>query len=54
MKLVLGPDLYNMAAWNAALVEEVNLMDFEEMLLVEIDCLAWDMSLNLYDYDIVG
>lgn len=32
MKSAWGPDLYDMAAWNAAQMDEVVSFDFEEML----------------------
>ncbi len=38
MKLAWGPELYDMAAWNAAQMEEV-LFDFKEMLMEDI---AWN------------
>jgi hAT family C-terminal dimerisation region len=44
MNLAWGPELYDMAAWNASQVEEV--MDFEELLTKDIDCLAWDKELD--------
>jgi hypothetical protein len=39
-----GPELYNIAAWNASQVKEV--MDFEELLTKDVDCLAWDKELD--------
>jgi hypothetical protein len=48
MNSAWGPELYDMAAWNSAQVEEVNsLFDFEEMLVEDADCLAWDKELEL-------
>lgn len=47
MKSAWGPDLYDMAAWNATQVEEVNLLDFEEILLEDAECLAWDKELEI-------
>jgi hypothetical protein len=38
------PELYNMAAWNPSQMEEI--MDFEELLTEDIDCLAWDEELD--------
>lgn len=46
MKSAWGPDLYDMAAWNASQVDEVSSFDFEEMLTEDVDCAAWDK-----DYD---
>jgi hypothetical protein len=45
MNSAWGPELYDMAAWNASQVEEV--MDFEELLTEDVDCLAWDKELEL-------
>jgi hypothetical protein len=48
MNSAWGPELYDMAAWNSAQVEEVNsLFDFEEMLVEDADCLAWDKEMEL-------
>jgi hypothetical protein len=33
MKSVWGPELYDMAAWSASQLEEVELFDFEELFL---------------------
>ena len=44
MNSAWGPELYDMAAWNASQVEEV--MDFEELLAEDVDCLAWDKELD--------
>jgi hypothetical protein len=33
-----------LAAWNASQVEEV--MDFEELLTEDVNCLAWDKELD--------
>ena len=48
MKSAWGPDLYNMAAWNASQVEEVDQpeLDFEEFLLDDVDHLAWDREIE--------
>jgi hypothetical protein len=40
MKSAWGPDLYDMVAWNEAQVEEVDLFDFEEMLIEDVDSSA--------------
>jgi hypothetical protein len=40
MNSAWGPELYDMATWNASQVEEVT--DFEELLTEDINCLAWD------------
>ena len=45
MNLEWGPELYNMATWNASQVEEV--MDFKELLTKDVNCLAWDKELDL-------
>ena len=44
MNSAWGPELYDKAAWNASQVEEV--MDFEELLTEDVDCLAWDKKLD--------
>jgi hypothetical protein len=41
MKSGWGPDLYDMAAWNASQVEEVDKIDFAELLLEDANCVAW-------------
>ena len=48
MKSVWGPDLHNMAAWNNAQTEEVDIFDFEEMLIEDVDSAAWDMDLETF------
>lgn len=45
MNSAWGPELYDMAAWNASQIEEV--MMFEELLAEDVDCLAWDKELDL-------
>ena len=45
MKSAWGPELYDFAAWNAVQVEEVTL-DYEHMLLEDVDCLEWDKELH--------
>ena len=42
MKSGWGPDLYDMSAWNATQIDEVNSFDFEELLVEDVDCAAWD------------
>jgi hypothetical protein len=42
MKSAWGPDLYDMAAWNAAQMDEVISFDFQEMLDDDKECAAWD------------
>jgi hypothetical protein len=31
-----------MAAWNAAQVEEISFLDFEELIVEDANCFAWD------------
>jgi len=45
-KSAWGPDLYDMAAWNESQVEDVDLFDFEELLLDDTDGLAWDKDME--------
>ena len=47
MSSAWGPDLCDMAAWNDSQVEELSLIDFQEMLVEDIDCLAWDKELEV-------
>jgi hypothetical protein len=48
MKLAWGPGLYDMAAWNTAQVEEVDIMfDFEEMLVDDSGLLEWEKEMGL-------
>jgi hypothetical protein len=42
MKSAWGPDLCDMAAWNAFQVEDVSILDFEEKLAEDISCVEWD------------
>ena len=46
MKSAWGPDLYDMAAWNESQVEDVDLFDFEELLLDDTDGLAWNRDME--------
>jgi hypothetical protein len=46
MKSAWGPELYDFAAWNTAQVEEVTL-DYEQMLLDDIDSLEWGKGIVL-------
>ena len=46
MKSAWGPDLYDLAAWNESQVEDVDLFDFEELLLNDTDGLAWDKGME--------
>ena len=47
MKSAWGPDLYDMAAWNATHIDKVTSFDFEEMLEEDKECEAWDKDLFL-------
>jgi len=42
MKSAWGPDLYDLAAWNAAQTDEVISFDFEEMLEADIQNESWN------------
>jgi hypothetical protein len=42
LKSAWGPDLYDMAAWNAAQSEEVVSFDYQEMLEEDNECDAWN------------
>lgn len=46
MKSAWGTKIYDTAAWNAAQVEEVNLEDFEQMLIDDVDTVEWDKGCN--------
>ena len=45
MKSAWGPGLYDQAALNRSEVEEISLMEFEEMLIEDADCLVWDQEI---------
>jgi hypothetical protein len=47
MKSVWGPELYDMAAWSASQAEEVELFDFEELLLDDTVHSAWEQPEEL-------
>ena len=49
IKLAWRPDLYGMAAWNEAQSKDVNLFDFEEMLVKDTESSAWDGELTMYE-----
>ena len=54
MKSTWGPDLYDMAAWNAAQVKKVDSMfDFEEMLANDNGCLEWEKEMALGSTELV-
>ena len=46
MKSAWGPGLYDMSAWNDSQVEEVDSdsFDFEELLVEDIDCAAYQLD----------
>jgi hypothetical protein len=44
MKSAWGPGLSDVAAWNAAQMEEVGNLDFEQMLVDDGDQKEWDKS----------
>jgi hypothetical protein len=46
MKSAWGPGLYDQAALNTSEVDEVSLMEFEEMLIEDADCLVWDQEVD--------
>ena len=51
MKSAWGPDLCDVAAWNAAQMEEVDeeeagIFDFEQLLVDDVDLEEWDKSLH--------
>ena len=41
MKSAWGPDLYDMAAWNAAQMDEVSSFDFQEILEEDMEYDEW-------------
>jgi hAT family C-terminal dimerisation region len=54
MKSAWGPGLYDMAAWNTAQVEEVDIMfDFEEMLVDDTGLLEWEKEMGLVEPELV-
>lgn len=42
MKHAWGPNIYDAAAQNAAQVDEITLIDFEQMLIEEVNMTEWD------------
>ena len=50
MKHAWGPNIYDVAAQNAAQVDEISLVDFEQMLIEEGDMNEWDKE-DLEDQD---
>ena len=46
-----GPELYDFAAWNAAEVEEV-MLDYEEMLLDDVDAFEWEKELDSDSFEL--
>jgi hypothetical protein len=58
MKSTWGPELCNVAAWNAMQVEEVGeegagIFDFKEMLVDDVDREEWDKTMCDLDLDSV-
>ncbi|KAG5634809.1 hypothetical protein H0H81_000711 [Sphagnurus paluster] len=51
MNSAWGPEFNDVAAWSAALVEEISLFDFEEMLADEVECTEWDNELGRGFFD---
>ena len=41
-----GPGIYDAAAWNTMQVEEVNLLNFKEMLADDADIVEWDKVID--------
>ena len=52
MKSAWGPQLCDFAAWNAAQVEEIGHDEYEDMLLEDVNCLAWDKELEVDDFGV--
>ncbi|KIM34758.1 hypothetical protein M413DRAFT_33043 [Hebeloma cylindrosporum] len=50
-KSAWGPGLCDVAAWNAAQIEEVGLLDYEQMLVDEGDFEKWEMPSLDMDWD---
>ena len=40
-----GPDIYDLAAWNNIQREDINLLDFEQMLIEDVDVMDWEKDL---------
>ena len=45
------PELYDFAAWNAAEVEEV-MLDYEELLLDDVDAFEWEKELDSDNFEL--
>jgi len=41
MRSAWGPKLFDIAAWNAAQTEEIDVRDFEEMLIDDVELAEW-------------
>ena len=46
-KSAWGPGLCDVAAWNAAQMEEIGLLDYEQMLVDDGDLEEWDRALSV-------
>jgi len=53
MQSAWGSGLYDAAAWNETQFEEVNVLDFEEMLVEDVDSSEWAKNLYFYGYELV-
>ena len=51
MRSAWGPELYDFAAWNTAEVEEV-MLDYEEMLLDDVDTFKWEKELDSDSFEL--
>jgi len=51
MRSAWGPELYGFAAWNTAQVEEVPL-DYQELLLDDVDTFKWEKELDFDSFEL--
>jgi len=47
MKSTWGTKIYDTAAWNGAQTEEVSLLDFEQMLVDDVEAVKWLKDLEI-------
>ena len=46
LKCAWGPKIFDAAAWNAAQIEQVDLLDFEQMLIDDSEAIKWNKALD--------
>jgi hypothetical protein len=51
LKCAWGPKIFDPAAWNTAQIEQVDLLDFEQMLIDDSEAVKWNKALDTPWYD---